>query len=370
MADFQFNSLRESFIRPKCSIPIFSFSYEIKCRVCFRNPFHDTSRSFQMCTMCNLAWWCSQECKEHFGEVHTRKTCASYRTVAAVDAVKITYSRARQSAKAIMLVMDPRTSYIPPSKLSDWADFHKRIFPDFEFAARVTAYEFRGAHPDATRALELLATESTSIPLTLLGALEETIPDLPTRPKLCIHIVGAAGRELQSTGMMEKLLHYLPRLKNLKIVYVGPEVFEGADPLNLACTDCQREGRCRASVRYTTQYHEFSESAAFHMHSPDFIAGFNTGLGEVDVAAWRLSLEAILNSNVPTLFTAYTETEANRDLAVLRSLRASVLKSPEENKWRGVIPEIDEITELCGESGRTRTQYTNHFRFVVRGKAL
>ncbi|KAJ7186817.1 hypothetical protein C8R46DRAFT_981142 [Mycena filopes] len=345
-------------------------TYERKCRVCFRNPFHDRTRSFTACAGCELAWWCSAECEKRFADVHT-KSCASYRTVAATDAVEIAHARARGSPTALMIpTTTPRTSYIPPSALNNWADYHRRIFPEFlELLVPLTAQKYRVAHPDATAAVRLHATGSSSIPLTLLATLEELLPDIATRQTLCIHIVGASEREIYSARMMEEILHYLPRLKHVTLVYVGltvPPVPPPASP-NLACDVCQGLGRSRLSERYLGSYHDFAASPLYSRHPPDLVAGFNTGLGEVQVAGWRASLEIILESGVPAVFTAYSWLEVLSDVDVLRGLGAFIHQSPQKNKWRGVIPSIDEITEDEGECGRTH--FTNHFAFMVRGKS-
>ncbi|KAF8131274.1 hypothetical protein K438DRAFT_842229 [Mycena galopus ATCC 62051] len=81
--------------------------------------------------------------------------------------------------------------------------------------------QFEGSHRDAARAAEVLFTNSTSMVLTLLGAMEETIPDLQMRSQLCIHIV-AAEKELTTQDMMEKLLHHPPKLQKLIIICIGP----------------------------------------------------------------------------------------------------------------------------------------------------
>jgi hypothetical protein len=46
---------------------------------------------------------------------------------------------------------------------------------------------------------------------------------------------------------------------------------------------------------------------------PDLIVAFNTGMYEVDVASWTTSLEVILDTNVPALFTSNNRSEAEQD---------------------------------------------------------
>ncbi|KAJ6602396.1 hypothetical protein DFH09DRAFT_899474, partial [Mycena vulgaris] len=302
-------------------------SFGKKCQVCFRTPFHDEKRAFTACKECKLSWWCSSECKARYASAHTTMQCADFRTMAAFEAVRIAHALARPPGMALVIRTEkPRTTYLAPSSLAGWTDY-ERLFPEFSSELKLTARQFKSAHPDAIQAVQLLATESASMLMTLLHALEDVLPDLQTRPKLCIHIVAADMRELSSKAIMEELLHYLPRLKTVTLVYVGPEVY-GADPPNLACSYCQRMGRRRSAVRCPATYHEFARSPEYNAHSPDLIAGFNTGMGEIDVASWRASLDIVLDSATPAVFTAYTAIEVKLDAAMLRGLGAFFLQDP------------------------------------------
>ncbi|KAJ6602426.1 hypothetical protein DFH09DRAFT_899920, partial [Mycena vulgaris] len=338
-----------------------------KCQVCFRTPFHDTTHTFSVCQTCKLAWWCS-ECEKRFGEVHTGSHCKDLATVRAVDSVKTAYFLARRSPQRFMLrTENARTSYLPPSSLSGWADYHDRIFPKFKFATEFVAREFQSVHPDAVRAVELLATDSASIPLTLLHALEIAIPTLQTRSTLCIHIVAADERELMSKGMLEEILHYLPKLKSVTVVYVGPNVYPADEP-NLACSACQRAGRRRIAIRssstYTIRlYHKFATTPTYRANPPDLVAGFNTGMGEVETAGWKASMAVVLDSAVPAVFTTYTMYEAINDTNMLRGVGAFFLKNVEKNSWRGGIPMIQERFEEWGAD-----HYVNNYWFMVRGR--
>lgn len=59
------------------------------------------------------------------------------------------------------------------------------------------------------------STNTTSIQLTLIVAMEATIPNISIRDLINLHIIGAAGPELASLPAFEELLHLLPSLTAL-----------------------------------------------------------------------------------------------------------------------------------------------------------
>ncbi len=58
-------------------------------------------------------------------------------------------------------------------------------------------------------------TNTTTIQLTLIAALEAVIPNVSTRGSINLHIIGAAGAEFASVPVFEELLHFLPSLTAL-----------------------------------------------------------------------------------------------------------------------------------------------------------
>lgn len=87
----------------------------------------------------------------------------------------------------------------------------------------------------------LLATDSLTIPLTILSALASL--DLLTNSALNIHLLGTTGREYLAMPIFEEILHHLPTLKSLAITGVGPSsgLIQGNAPYeNLGCClSCQ-----------------------------------------------------------------------------------------------------------------------------------
>ncbi|KAJ7074689.1 hypothetical protein C8F01DRAFT_1274259 [Mycena amicta] len=337
--------------------PLIKFG--IKCHVCFRTPFHDADHTFTPCGECKLAWWCSPECADVFKDHHTSKHCADLCTVLAVDSVSIAYAVSRRVIRAIMLRSEhTQRVYTPPSSLLGWDDYQTRMIAYFGQRVQLAASEFVHIHPDAGKAIKLLATESASIPLTVLGALEKVFSD--------------SNREGASQGMAEELLHYLPNLRTVTVAYIGPglerDIFETEvgehDSRNLACEDCASRGRRRFAIRRRLTYHEFAETEAYRANPADLVAGFNTGMGEVEKELWTPSIRLVLQRGVPALFTSYSQTEALHDMFFLIRLRAKFVATMEKNVWRGVIPTPSERHEHWGTN-----HYINNYLTIVNGNA-
>lgn len=263
-------------------------------------------------------------------------------------------------------------SYIPLSKVRDWDDYHRRIFPDFKFAYEFTAKEFNSSHPDASQAVKMMAMESATVPLTIIAGLEAA--GLATRDKLTIHLVGASSREFSATGMMEELLHYLPTLKKIHICYIGPEVDENLNRpgQNLACEKCQPAGRNRTCSFYNSEYHTLLKaSKASGPQQADLIVALNTGMAEVASESWKKTLEYILQEKIPGVFTAYSWPEAEMEDKLLRGMGAKFLVEVQENKWRGVIPTLNMMHKLVAKGKDAQrsigVSYNSNYWYVFQG---
>jgi len=337
---------------------------EVRCQVCNRTPFQKAEyRPFEICKGCEYARTCSDECKAKLPAIHSPEDCAALRLVVAVDRVSIDYALSRKSPRQLMIqTPDPRSTYIPLSRIADWSDYHRRIFPDFDYACKFIGNEFKASHPDHIKAIARMVMEATCIPLTVIAALESA--DLVDRTALRVHFVGAATRELHSQGMMEELLHYLPRLKKLHITYIGPEVGYVRPNIrpdsNLACEKCQRRKFSR-----TCGYH-YDEYQTFKKEKADLIVALNTGMTEVNPVSWRETVKDILKQGVPAVFTAYTEMEARQEDRMLREMGAKFLVEYQPNKWRGVIPKLNKMQKLFAADD-IGMSYNSNWWYVFHG---
>ncbi|KAJ8096375.1 hypothetical protein PM082_011537 [Marasmius tenuissimus] len=211
---------------------------EEKCEVCFRTRFQTNGQErLSPCPRCRLAWWCSPECQDDFHKFHSKRHCEELQTIASVDRLKVDYAIDRKGLQQLMIrTAEPRTTYIPLSTIGGWSDYCNKIFPDFGFATSFTARTIKTYHPDPVPAVRLLTMEVTCFPLSIIAALEDVDPNLASRNTLCIHILGAATREIQGKGMLEELFHFLPKLRVVKAFFVGPQARDHRDTgKNVAC---------------------------------------------------------------------------------------------------------------------------------------
>ena len=141
-----------------------------------------------------------------------------------------------------------------------------------------------------------VAVDSSSFIFTVLAGLESEIPDLASRTKLTIHIVGADYQEIRRASITEELYHLLPKLQVLVVGYVGPDVgsTHGSTKKILefeCCPDCQEMGRSpRQAFLAEGLYHHFAESDLFAKYHPDLIVAFHSGHAESQVQEWRPTL--------------------------------------------------------------------------------
>ncbi|KAG7008237.1 hypothetical protein G7Y79_00006g018570 [Physcia stellaris] len=208
-------------------------------------------------------------------------------------------------------------------------------------------------------ALLSLAAESATSVLTILAGAEASIPDLETREEITIHIVGATYYEFQTLRMNEEFLHLLPALKRVIVGYFGPDVPTKDAETELVhhdcCPDCTENRRSREVFFKRGLYHDSNKSGVAVQHPPDLLVALHPGFEEVESESWRPTLDSILDSGVPTVFTTYNHQEAMLEMTILDEMGAHVVRGMEKNKWSGKVP----YQECFGS--RYEFYYTNHF---------
>ncbi|VDB87248.1 unnamed protein product [Peniophora sp. CBMAI 1063] len=350
--------------------------HEVKCEVCLRTPFQKLLfQKFSDCKHCGLAWWCSPECKAVFRTVHTRQQCDALREVHCAERFNIDYTLNRRTIRAINFVTpNPRTTYIPFSSLKGWDDYFEKHFPEYDSWTVNGAAEFAAGNPDSKVGVTALTKGAMVFPLTIASALEIAFPDIATRTSLVIHVVGAARRELLSQATLENILHAYPMLQELRFYFIGPEAKSDPLPDNLACSKCIANGRVRQVLYATGEYHECQwalSASGPKINKPDFIVAFNSGMleSEASTASWGQTVKHILDSGVPTLFTATTRTNALMEVGAFRAGRVRFLSKMQKNKFHGPvhIPNAYQAEELM-EGGPHTTAYNSHYMCVVKGR--
>lgn len=307
------------------------------------------------CGNCHTAAVCSRCPQDHPTEV-----CRHYQLLGALEQFRLKRFEHLGTSSVIQPVGDPctREDYRPLSSYEDWSDFFNTV-PIRAMVGDQTMEE--PIH-------QLMATNSSTISITILAALEISMPDLRERESIWLHLVGAAGREAQHLMLFEDILHLLPRLKRLHILLSGPNVSSqarNADPghdIELdCCPDCQFLGKRRSIALHGGLYHEYASTSPFC--KPDLAVLFHSGRSQEAVESWAPTTRTLVNSGIRTLCTTYSKTEATEEVAELDQLKANFILRPEENKWRGLCP-FPEFLEDAEHSA----YYMNYYWYIFEGK--
>lgn len=145
----------------------------------------------------------------------------------------------------------------------------------------------------------------------------------------------------------EEVLHYLPGIKSIKIIMIGPAMnnknqTETTQTLEMdVCPSCLRDGRKREHIIHPFTYENYR---AFNPSAPHLAVAFNCSFHDTDFHdAWAPALQLLMNEETPSIFTSYNQQEAEDDVQILKSLGAIV----DENAWRGGRAHLDYFTEEC-----------------------
>lgn len=263
----------------------------------------------------------------------------------------------------------PKGVYTPLSDILDWNDYKRHVWDGPISLDDVMPELLKRAAIDDPTVMDTLAMgklimDVHSMPLTIIAGLDAVMPNLRAKARLVVHIVGASEREDNNANMMEQILHLLPALQSIVAIFVSPTVRRIHSPrsspdYNHACKFCP--GRDRRQISYADTYHRFMETDLYASNMPDIIVGFNTGHSNVDVEDWQLTLSAILDANIPAVFTTLDGAEAHTEELALKKMGARFILPPMKNKWCGVVPRIwlDKPRSI---------DYNNYFWYIVGGR--
>ena len=350
-----------------------AIQFQPYCEYCLMTPTDSESgeyRKFIPCRECNMAFFCSEQCRTTGMGDHVRKQCAQLQELAFTDVFKSHHFKETGETKFMLPVMDPKSEYKPLESIKSWKQYYEEL-SGHEIGAFITD-DFQPAQDDAVynrgcRIAKIAADSASTYSLTILSGLESTVVDLPSREHLTIHLVGADETELTNLRATEDFLHLLPNLRSITVGCIGPELpveGEGHDDfLSLeCCPKCKSDGRTRRIFGKRKLYHDFMKSSLYSKSPPDLIVAFHSGHADRETSSWTPSLRRILDLNVPAIFTTYNETEAFEEEQALNALGACFVKTRSENRWRGAIPYSDVMEE------RYQVFYTNYYWYIVRGR--
>lgn len=147
-----------------------------------------------------------------------------------------------------------------------------------------------------------IGTNETTIQLTLIAALEATIPDNGTRRSINLHIIGAAKKEFDALFAFKKLLHLLPSLKALQLPFVGLNVVNQTPPRLRCCAMYTKAGRSISITTWRGPYQEYVTTKLYR--TPDLAAAFHSGFSVDEQMSCIPTIGYLAHAPHPILFTA------------------------------------------------------------------
>lgn len=341
-------------------------SNEPYCYHCYRRESQlEDGVKLNACQSCLLTTFCPS-CPQ----THPSAECATLQDVAADDRILVDLYRRTGKSSTVSFTKFPRKQYVPLSSATDWYDYYTRLSDWSGFKSKIDRNLKYLANDSKERELvEYMrcGTNTTTIQLTLIAALETIIPNIRTRNSINIHIIGAAGAEFASVPAFEELLHLLPSLKTLQISFVGLNVDEDLKDdhktPNLhtiqCCTMCTSMGRSIRMTSWRGSYHAYVETEFYK--TPDLAAAFHSGFSVDEQEDWYPTIKHAARAPHPTLFTAARHFEIEGEIQLLKNLGARFVKDAEVNKWKGMSPSLT----VCGDKPNEVT-YPNHWWYIVK----
>jgi len=236
----------------------------------------------------------------------------------------------------------PQKRYKSLSSSNSWYELYTTRY-EGELATFVSSTMDPKISKDPQMAYALKAsTDQSTIPATILAALEAVYLSLSDRKTLDLHIIGVTARELHALRLFEDLLHFLPSLKDLHCTFIGPEVPSTTDFSRNkmeCCPSCQRDNRIRSLSIFKGPYHKYTASNQYK--KPDLAVAFHTGHSQEAKEEWNPTIQFLAKAEFPTVFTCFNEIEMQEEMAGLEKKGVSWVKRGELNKWRGMIASLE-----------------------------
>lgn len=165
-------------------------------------------------------------------------------------------------------------------------------------------------------------------------------------------------------------LHFLPALKELKLIMVGPELQAPEFLLNALknvqlCSSCYKKRKTILIEFYPTKlYHDVQQS----LPKPNIICLFNPGLyrqtGYSTHNTWPETIKEFCKYKVPVVVTSYTEYEIPKDVSRIESVcPIEILLEPQRNNFASLKPDRNFVSDHIDP-----LIFKNYYVVIVKGK--
>ncbi|KAF7339027.1 Zinc finger mynd domain-containing protein 17 [Mycena venus] len=216
-----------------------------------------------------------------------------------------------------------------------------------------------GVAPKFKPACVGLVSSLATTMMTILYALEQLNANLKwtTESTLTIHILGSPPEfDPSMLYMYESILHRLPSVKILHIVFCSPAVAAMVRVPSMArsicrevdvCAECSSGGATIFHHYATKHYEDYVRTEGSLFKLPDLAIATNAFLATNDSARWRRTIKMLIERRIPTVFTAYDQRTAGRDLELIRDCGAPLVPSltMTKNPWGSQVmhPNFDKV---------------------------
>eukprot|EP01134_Creolimax_fragrantissima_P008387 CFRG8387T1 len=327
------------------------------CENCRRTYTHkgdtDTApaetRALTRCEKCEAVSYCSLDCKEN-SQSHHDSWCAEHCLYMELERV---VSEKGLPPPWIPNVLHEKKngSFILPETFEEYLQM--RDFPAGIFT------------PSLLTLSHVFSSQALTYPLTILSALQmlanknstsnaetASVGYIPYKKDLVIHLVGAnAQSECLHAVKYEELMHVLPTVESLTVVFIGPHAPEWEDTDNERsdmCESCITRGKSFRLRYRRMQYNTFVTNAGTAENenekdilSADVIVAYNCGFHEYknsDSDTWSKAMPYMLKKGVPLVATSYTLSESAADSAYVKSHGGTVAIPTYKNPFFGRKP--------------------------------
>jgi len=197
---------------------------------------------------------------------------------------------------------------------------------------------------------------------------------------LVIHVVGARQAETLDLTRWEIFCYQLPKLLNLIVVFIGPEL---VSPYPLSDFECAsehlkwaRSDRVRPRYVFINRpYHEFVENKNAKQYTdfrrPDLVLALNCGF--IFYQQWDRSLPSLIKyANVPLIFTEYYEEDCKLDLQKLDSQvddELEIIVEPSPNPYCSALPARIPTSFAFRNFNRRQIIMSNDFICIVQSQS-
>ena len=211
-----------------------------------------------------------------------------------------------------------------------------------------------------------ILSEYISKPLTLLYALQKL--EMMSVSALTVHIIGAINEEFILGKYWEVLLHWIPNLKDLTIIFIGPEINQTCSIHTTVCKFCKLKEKSIDTFAKSAKYEDYFQGDNTQTRSfvkPDIIVGFNLEIHESELGitdySWKNAFSILKKVDAPFVMTAGTSERARKDHEMLCKLLETTVSYDftELNPYASLIPERDFETE--------KLRYTNGWILIYKG---